>query len=76
MPKVTIEYNFPEEKDEFDQTNNAAKYYAVLWDIDQYMRNKVKYASDGTPSLYREAIQMVRDEFWRLMHEYNLDLNK
>lgn len=76
MPKVTIEYNLPEEQDEFDQTNNAEKYYAVLWDIDQYMRNKVKYASDDTPPLYQEAIQMVRDEFWRLMREYNLDLNK
>jgi hypothetical protein len=76
MPKVTIEYNLPEEQCEFDEANNAGKYYSVLWDIDQYMRNKIKYGSDDIPDVYREAIQMVRDEFWKIMNEHNLDLNK
>jgi hypothetical protein len=76
MPKVTVEYDLPEEQSEFNDFNNAGKYYSVLWDIDQYMRDKVKYASDDTPELYKEAIQMVRDEFWKIMKEYNLDLNQ
>ena len=76
MPKATLEYNLPEEQDEFELAANAGKYYSVLWDIDQYMRNKVKYASDDTPELYREAIQMVRDELWKLLNENNIDLNK
>lgn len=74
--EAIIKFNLPEEQDEFDNFNNAGKYYSVLWDIDQYMRNKVKYASDDTPELYREAIQMVRDEFWKLMKEHNIDLDK
>jgi hypothetical protein len=76
MPKAIIEFNLPEEQEEFNNFNNTGKYYSALWDIDQYMRNKIKYASDDTPELYREAIQMVRDEFWKIMKEYNLDLNQ
>jgi hypothetical protein len=76
MPKVTVEYDLPEEQSEFNDFNNAGKYYSVLWDIDQYMRDKVKYASDDTPELYKEAIQMVRNELWKLMKEHNLDLNQ
>ena len=76
MPKITVEFNLPEDQSEFDDFNNAGKYYSVLWDVDQYMRNKVKYASDDTPELYREAIQMVRDELWKLLNENNISLDK
>lgn len=76
MPKITVEFNLPEEQSEFDDFNNAGKYYSVLWDIDNYMRARIKYASEDTPEIYSEAIQMVRDELWSLMNQHNLDLNK
>jgi hypothetical protein len=76
MPKVTIEYNLPDEQDEFEEANNARKYYSVLWELDQYLRNKTKYADEHTPELFTEAMHLVRDEFWKLMNEHNLDLNK
>jgi hypothetical protein len=75
MPKAILEFNLPEEQDEFELASNTGKYYSVLWDLDQYMRNKIKYTSDDTPELYREAIQMVRDEFWRLMDDHNIKLD-
>ena len=46
MSKVTIEYTLPEEQEEFETANNASKYYSVIWDLDQYLRNFVKYPSD------------------------------
>ena len=76
MPKVTIEYNLPDEQDAFEEANNAGKYYSVLWDIDQYLRNKTKYADEHAPAPFTEAMHLVRDEFWRLMRDSNLDLNK
>jgi hypothetical protein len=78
MPKATLTYDLdqPEDQQEFDLVNNARKYYSVLWDIDQYMRNQIKYSSDDTPELYRETIQMVRDEFWKLMESHNIDLDR
>ena len=78
MPKATITYDLdlPEDHEEFELANNAGKYYSVLWDLDQYLRNKTKYADEHTPELFTEAMHLVRDEFWKLMNEHNLDLNK
>jgi hypothetical protein len=76
MPKATLEFNLPEEQDEFETANNASKYYSVLWDLDQYLRNFVKYPSDREDPILTDTMAKVRDELWRLMKEHNLDLNK
>ena len=76
MPKATIEFNLPEEQSEFDTANNASKYYSVLWDLDQYLRNFVKYPSDREDPILTDTMAKVRDELWRLMKEHNLDLDK
>jgi hypothetical protein len=76
MPKATIQYNLPEEQSEFDLANNASKYYSVLWDLDQYLRNFVKYPSDREDPILTDTMAKVRDELWRLMNEHNLDLNQ
>ena len=76
MPKATIQYNLPEEQSEFDLANNASKYYSVLWDLDQYLRNFVKYPSDREDPILTDTMAKVRDELWKLMNEHNLDLNQ
>ena len=74
--KAILEFNLPDDQDEHELAINARKYYSVLWELDQYLRNKTKYASDDVSSEDIEAIQMVRDELWKLMEENNLDLDK
>ena len=74
--KAILEFNFPEDQDEFETINNASKYYSVLWDLDQYLRNKTKYANDDVTEEEISASYALRDELWRLLGEYNLDLNK
>lgn len=74
--KAILEFNLPEEQSEFDLANNASKYYSVLWDLDQYLRNFVKYPSDREDPILTDTMAKVRDELWKLMNEHNLDLNK
>jgi hypothetical protein len=76
MPKATLEYNLPEEQSEFEEVINAGKYYSVLWDLDQYLRNFIKYPSDNEDPILTDTMAKVRDELWRLLEEHNLDLNK
>jgi hypothetical protein len=76
MPRVTIKYTLPEEQEEFETANNASKYYSVIWDLDQYLRNFVKYPADHEDPILTDTMAKVRDELWRLLGEYNLDLNK
>jgi hypothetical protein len=75
MPKITVEYNLPEEQDEFETANNASKYYSVLWDLDQYLRNITKYASNDTTEDQLTAYYALRDEFHKLMVEHNVTLD-
>jgi len=43
MPKAKIEFNLPEEKEEFNLWNNAGEYCSALWKIDQECRTLVKH---------------------------------
>ena len=76
MPEAILKFNLPEEQSEFDITSNAGKYYSVLWDLDQYLRNFIKYPSDREDPILTDTMAKVRDELWRLMKEHNLDLDK
>ena len=78
MPNATLIYNLdePNDHEEFELANNARKYYTVLWELDQYLRNSVKYSSDSEDSINTDTMAKVRDELWKLMNEHNLDLNK
>lgn len=74
--EAILKFNLPEEQDEFELANNAGKYYSVIWDLDQYLRNYVKYPAEDVPELLTDTMALVRDELWKLMNEHNLDLNK
>jgi len=36
--KAIIEFNLPEDRDEYEMANNAGKMYLALWDIKQLFR--------------------------------------
>jgi hypothetical protein len=74
MPTATLVFNLPEEQDDFELVNKASKYYSVIWDLDQFLRSKIKYADEHTSELSIEAFQHVRDELWNLMNEKNITL--
>jgi hypothetical protein len=75
MSRVTIEFNLPDEQYEFEQAVNAGKYRTVLWDLDQFLRSKTKYASDDATEEQLAAYYALRDELHKLMEEYNITLD-
>lgn len=75
MSKGRLEFNLPEEESEFLTAVNASSWKGVLLDMDQYLRNKIKYTSDDVPELYIETLQLVRDELWNLLNEKGLTLD-
>lgn len=44
--KAILEFDLPEDQEIFDISSNAMKYHSVLWDLDQYLRSKVKWGDD------------------------------
>ena len=66
--KATLEFNLPEDNEEFEIASKAMDWSILAWDIDQFIRNKIKYEQD------REGVlQLVRNELNFQMEEKGLN---
>ena len=58
--KAKLEFNLPEDKDEFNVASNAMDWALIAWDIEQQCRDWVKYDNHQFKTI-EEALQGVRD---------------
>ena len=65
--KAILEFNLPEDKEDFEVASKAMDWALLAWDIDQFMRNKIKYEQDKDGIL-----QLVRDRLNFNMEEKGL----
>ena len=72
--KATIEFNLPEEQEEFEDATNGWKWGHAMWQLDQFLRTKVKYASDDASEESINAYQDARDALHRILNEENLEM--
>lgn len=70
--KAVLEFNLPEEQDDFDTASNGWKYRSIIHDIDNFLRNKMKY--EELPEEQYTAYDKVRSELWNLINEHTLDI--
>ena len=72
--KATLEFNLPEDQREYEVMNQASKMQSFLWDFSQQLRSWYKYHHDFKDA--NDALNQIRDEFYRLLnnHEVNIDL--
>jgi hypothetical protein len=73
--KAILEFNLPEDQQEYDLANNALNFWRVLYEIDQELRAKTKYAADDLPQDKYDAYQEIRDKLHELMRESHVDLD-
>lgn len=72
--KTIIEFNLPEEAEEFELAINGSKYAAALHELDNKLRSRIKYAPDDQPDDVTNAYQEIRDALWKIANEYGLDI--
>ena len=73
--KAILEFNLPDDQQEYDLANNGLGFWNVLWELDQNLRAKTKYAPDDLPQYKYDAYQEIRDLLRELMTENNIDFN-
>ena len=73
--KAILEFNLPDDQQDFELASNAMKFWTVLYDLDQDLRSKTKYASDDLPQDKYDAYQEVRDMLYELMSQNNISLD-
>ena len=73
MPKCKLEYNLPEEKSDFILASKAQGWYSALFDLDQYLRNKLKYGNDFKST--DETLETVREYLHSLMEDNSISFD-
>lgn len=61
MPKVTIEFDLPDEQPDFDAAVHGREALSVLWDIDQRLRSLLKHGepTEEQAKLAEEIREMI-----------------
>ena len=62
--RAKLEYNLPEDQEQFNVASKSMDWALLVWDIDQFMRNKIKYDQDrdGVLQLVRERLNFQMEE--------------
>ena len=62
--KANLEYNLPDDQEQFDVASKSMDWALLVWDIDQFMRNKIKYDqdTDGVLQLVRDRLNFQMEE--------------
>jgi len=65
--KANLEFNLPEDQEEFNIATKAMDWSLLVLHIDQFIRNKIKYEQDRDG-----VLQLVRNELRHKMEESGL----
>ena len=65
--KAILEFNLPEDKEDFDFATNAVNYYSALCEFDQWLRSEYKYNGN-------EAMVPVREKLNEIINENNIKI--
>lgn len=72
--KAVLEFNLPEEQEEFDYATKGALYSIVLFELDQYLRTKTKYESDSLTEGQYEVYESIRNKLRELAEERGVNI--
>jgi hypothetical protein len=71
MGKITLTFDSNEEAEEARTALDAGRWKILAWDLDQYLRGKIKYCPDNEdPAAY----ETVREKLKDILKKYNLNL--
>jgi len=71
--KAILEFNLPEDQHNYDVAVQAPKLQSFLWDFSQQLREWYKYHHNFKDA--NDALDKIREEFYRLVNEHNIDMD-
>lgn len=71
--KATLEFDLPDEDIEFDLAVNAGNWHAVVADIDEFLRGKIKHGDEGEKET--EVYSKVREFLYQAVEDCGVTLN-
>ena len=74
--KATLEFNLPEDKQDFDFATQGSNWWSVCWEMDQWLRGNTKHAPDSMSDDEYKAYERCRDKLRELIDNSGLDLDQ
>ena len=65
--KAILEFNLPEDKEDFDFATNGFNYYSALIEMDQWLRSEYKYNN-------KEEMFAVSEKLNEIINENNVKI--
>jgi len=65
-----LEFNLPEENDDFQAALNGHNYKSAIWDFDQLLRSEMKYKELSNETY--KAFEWCREELRKILEQDNL----
>lgn len=81
MAKITLEFDAIEEAQEARNAINGGKWKALVWELDQKLRNTTKYGAsvfsetEGADAVEIAIADHYRDIIQELINDYGLNLD-
>ena len=71
--EAILKFDLPEDKTEFEAATKSMDWAIVAWDIDQYIRNRLKYQTEKLDtSSAKEELELLRNELHSMMEDSGL----
>jgi|TARA_Y100001949_G_scaffold150335_1_gene135491 hypothetical protein len=71
--KAILEFDLPEDEEGFEVASKAMDWSILAWDIEQYIRNRLKYQSEKLEtSSAKEELEFLRNQLHEMMEENGL----
>jgi hypothetical protein len=72
--KAIIEFNLPEDQEDFNMFNQAYNMRNVIWEMTQWLRSNTKYAPDNVSEDTMKAYYECQDKLNDLLNKNNVEL--
>ena len=71
--EAILKFDLPEDKEDFEVASKAMDWSILAWDIEQYIRNRLKYQTEKLDtSSAKEELELLRNELHELMEDNGL----
>ena len=74
--KATLEFNLPEDNSDFQLAVNSSKIFHVIWNLDQYLRSKIKYEDHLLTQEKFDAYEEIRRKLFEIMSENSVGFDQ
>jgi coproporphyrinogen III oxidase-like Fe-S oxidoreductase len=71
--KVMLRFDLPDDQRDYEIAIQAPKIQSFLWDFSQQLRSWYKYHHDFKDA--DDALDKIREEFYRLLNEHNINID-